>query len=332
MSRIFSREHIIDHWLAEVLGEVCFKREPLAGDASFRRYFRIYTPTEVFVLMDAPPPENPIIFSELATILEKQEVSVPKVHASHAAEGLLLLSDFGDRLYLKILNEQNANHLYEDAFRAAIKMHQSKAEIPSFDLAFLKRQLQLFNDWYLIKHLKINNTDKIQNSLQNVTEILQEIVESQPFVFLHLDYHSRNLMVLDQHSPGILDFQDAMRGPLTYDLVSLLQDCYITWPRSRVINWVAQFRKAVIDAGLLSDHISEATFLQWFDLTGVQRHLKNLGIFSRLHYRDGKSHYLKDMPMPRKYIREAMHYYPELSAALAPLKTVFEEEGAVCAR
>lgn len=332
MSQVLNRDYILDHWLGEVLGEVCFKREPLAGDASFRRYYRVRTDNSAYVLMDAPPPENTLIFSELAKTLAEEGLSVPKIFASHASEGILLLSDLGDRLYLKTLNDQNANALYEDAFRASIQLHQSAALVPQFDLPFLQRQLQIFKDWYLQTHLKQDITSKTETILQRVLEMLQDVIESQPFVFLHLDYHSRNLMVLDQQNPGILDFQDAMRGPLTYDLVSLLQDCYITWPRHRVVQWVQQFQEKAVDANMLSSSVSQEAFLRWFDFTGVQRHLKNLGIFSRLHYRDGKSHYLQDMARPRQYIREAMQRYPELQSVLSPLQNLFCEQGDVCVR
>lgn len=322
-----SREQILDNWLNQILPGKNFKREPLAGDASFRRYYRIVVEDAAsvsqpprFVLMDAPPPEDPFLFKDLASILAAQALSVPKVFASHP-EGLLLLSDLGDRLYLNELNAETAPHLYEDALRALIKLHRCKALVPPFDRFFLERQWAIFKEWYLEKYLNVIITKPIEALLTSTLDFLTDIVHSQPQVFIHRDYHSRNLMRLDEANPGILDFQDAMHGPITYDLVSLLQDCYIAWPREWVVAWVKDFKRYAQEDALMASDISEDCFIRWFDLTGVQRHLKNLGIFSRLHLRDGKSQYLNDMNMPFNYIVQACDRYPELN----PLKQLLND-------
>ncbi len=308
-----SREAILDHWLAEILQGAPYQRVAMTNDASFRRYFRIFVDKGPFVLMDAPPPENPFLFKDIALILKTQSLSVPDIFASHPS-GLLLLSDFGDRVYLKELNTNTAPILYEDAFDALIKLHQCKAQVPVFNQAFLERQWGIFKEWFLDKHLQLEITPRMDALLNSIFTTLKQVISEQPFVFVHRDYHSRNLMLLDKDNPGILDFQDAMRGPITYDLVSLLQDCYIGWPRTEVEDWVRKFKLLIERAGLLTKQVNQSQFLRWFDLTGVQRHLKNLGIFSRLFYRDGKPQYLKDMAKPFNYVLQACSRYEQLKS------------------
>ena len=306
-----SREQVLEKWLETVLNTADFKRTLLAGDASFRKYYRVAVENAQYVVMDAPPPEVPDVFASISRLLETQGLSVPSIVADHLEEGFLLLSDLGDRLYLNELNEHTADHLYRDAFKAMLRIQKCETELPIFNRPFLQRQLGIFEEWYLKKHKSVDPS-KYFSTLMPIYELLFQIIEKQPQVLVHRDYHSRNLMILEKGNPGILDFQDAMRGPITYDLVSLLQDCYIAWPREKVEEWVADFFHQAKEAGFLDNESNFSQFLLWFDWTGLHRHLKNLGIFARLHYRDNKSGYLKDIPQVLKYILQTCERYPRL--------------------
>ena len=314
-----SREQILEKWLENVLNTTDFKRTPLAGDASFRRYYRVSVQESQYVVMDAPPPEAPHLFVEVARLLGVQGLSVPHIVANQMEEGFLLLSDLGDRLYLNELNEKTADSLYHDAFKAMLKIQTCQTELPAFDRDFLQRQLGIFEEWYLKTHRSVDPLAHL-TMLAPLYELLFQAIEEQPQVLVHRDYHSRNLMILENGNPGILDFQDAMRGPITYDLVSLLQDCYISWPREKVEEWVADFHTQAKEAGLLETTNEFTKFLRWFDWTGLQRHLKNLGIFARLHHRDGKSGYLNDIPRVLSYVLQTCKRYSELQ----PLQDFFQ--------
>lgn len=315
-----NREQILDYWLNQVLMTNDFQRVSLAGDASFRRYYRIFVREQRYVVMDAPPPEAPHLFMEIASALADIGISVPLIVASELTNGFLLLSDLGDRLYLPELNTQTADVLYTDAFQALLKIQSCKAPVPQFDKPLLQRQLGIFREWFLGKHKGLTSdllVSKISPAklqiLDTIYDKLIKTIEDQPQVFVHRDYHSRNLMILENGNPGVIDFQDAVIGPITYDLVSLLQDCYIIWPRARVVDWVADYQNLATKHGLLSKTVSRSEFLRWFDWTGLQRHLKNLGIFSRLNYRDGKIQYLKDIPYVLHYVQETSARYSELN-------------------
>lgn len=318
------REQLLDEWLKYVLKTNHFNRVSLAGDASARRYFRVSEQGTRYVVMDAPPPEIPRVFADIAAVLAQHDLEVPKVIQADFDKGFLLLSDFGDRLYLSELNEVTADYLYQDAADALLKIQHCQKKLPLFDQAFFYRQLEIFEEWYLKKHQGFTHIDlkNTQAILSPIYAILFEVCREQPQVFVHRDYHSRNLMILPQNGPGILDFQDAMTGPITYDLVSLLQDCYIAWPRERIQNWVLDFYGKAKESKLLTGQETYSEFLRWFDLTGLQRHLKNLGIFARLHYRDNKSGYLKDIPQVLKYISETCDRYAELQPLLSFFKTL----------
>lgn len=320
------REQLLDEWLKCVLKTDHFKRVSLAGDASARRYFRVAIEGEHYVVMDAPPPEIPRVFADIAVALEQHGLQVPKVIHADFEHGFLLLSDLGDRLYLSELNEVSADQLYQNAFEALLKIQHCQKKLPLFDQAFLYRQVEIFEEWYLKKHKAFTPSDlkRTQAILNPIYETLFEVCRNQPQVFVHRDYHSRNLMILPGNSLGILDFQDAMTGPITYDLVSLLQDCYIAWPRERIQNWAHDFYEKAKIAKLLTGPETYSEFLRWFDLTGLQRHLKNLGIFARLHYRDNKSGYLNDIPQVLKYISETCHRYVELQPLLNFFETLRE--------
>ena len=320
-----NRESIIDRWLQSFFGASSFQRKALAGDASARRYYRIHHPDRSYVLMNAPPPEAPHRFVDCQALLAGAGLTVPQIIAADLDQGLLLLSDFGDDLYLQKLQDHSADHLYEKAMAALIPLHQCTAPLAHFDRAFMHQQLDdLFEHWYLKHHKGLFLTPHLSSDLQAVYRVLFENARQQPQVVIHRDYHSRNLMVLSENSPGILDFQDAMRGPLTYDLVSLLQDCYIDWPADRIQVWVRAFQTRAEQAGLVG-RVSDAQFLRWFHLSGVQRHLKNLGIFARLHHRDRKSTYLKEIPRVLGYLQETCALYPELEPFGLFLKAVTED-------
>ena len=320
------REQLLDEWLKYIFKTNDFKRVSLAGDASARRYFRVSIRGENVVVMDAPPPEIPGVFADIALALDQQGLQVPQVIAGDFEQGFLLLSDLGDRLYLSELNESSADQLYQNAFQALLKIQHCRKKLPLFDEPFLHRQFNIFEEWYLKKHKAFSLSDfkRTQAILNPIYEKLFSVFQNQPQVFVHRDYHSRNLMVLEGKSPGILDFQDAMIGPITYDLVSLLQDCYIAWPRQRLENWVLDFYEKANQEKLLTGQETYSEFLYWFDLTGLQRHLKNLGIFARLHYRDNKSGYLKDIPQVLNYILETCSRYAELQPLLHFFKTLLK--------
>lgn len=314
------RETILKHWLQDILNTHEFTYTALAGDASFRQYYRVFVKDLQYVLMDAPPPENPKLFAEISKILATQGLCVPHVIHANFTEGFLLLSDLGDLLYLHALNQNSADQLYRHAITALLNMQPIKATLPIFDRDFLYYQIGIFENWYLGKHKAIQDITSIKNALTPIYELLVNTIEQQPKVFVHRDFHSRNLMVMENDGPGILDFQDAMMGPITYDLVSLLQDCYITWPRDAVVAWVLEFQSRASELGLLPRTVSTPEFIRWFDWTGLHRHLKNLGIFARLYHRDGKPQYLTYIPQIHQYILETSHHYPELY----PLKNLLQ--------
>ncbi len=307
-----NRDAKIDAWLQGCLTSD-FHRKALAGDASRRRYYRVHHQDASYVLMDAPPPEVPHRFVDCQAILASAGLKVPEIITADLDQGLLLLSDFGDNLYLNHLHDHSVDKLYEEAMAALIPLQQCQAPLAHFDRAFMGEQLvDLFEHWYLKHHKGLFLSPALSRDLQALYQLLFENAREQPQVLIHFDYHSRNLMVLPERgSPGILDFQDAMRGPLTYDLVSLLQDCYISWSSERVQAWVKAFQDRAQKGGIV-ESVDAAQFLRWFHLTGLQRHLKNLGVFARLYHRDHKPGYLKEIPRVLAYIHDTCSFYPEL--------------------
>lgn len=306
------RETALDHWLIKTLGTKEFQRSALTGDASFRKYYRIHVNKGSYIVMDAPPPEMPSVFIQVARILQARAINVPTIKAFNAEEGFILLSDFGDRLYLNELTQQSASFLYQGAIESLLKIQQCQGEIPCFDIHLMKKQLGIFKEWYCQRHLSLTFDTEMLQSFTLLSDKLFQVFAAQPRVFVHHDYHSRNLMVLEQGGTGILDFQDAVKGPITYDLASLFQDAYITWERSQVEVWVRQYQEKAQKLGILGQDVEFLELLRWMDLTGLQRHLKNLGIFSRLCYRDGKTRYLNDMSRLQSYIKETFERYSEL--------------------
>ena len=295
---------------------------PASSDASFRRYWRITQGGCTRIAMDAPPThEDCGRYADLARRFRAIGLSTPEIHAEDREQGFLLISDLGDRVYLGHLREDTADRLYGDALDALAKI-QSRGPLeglPLYDADFLRRELGLFRDWFLDKHLGLALADADRRMLDAVDALLIASALEQPQVCVHRDYHSRNLMILDDGSPGVLDFQDAVVGPVTYDLVSLLRDCYIAWPEERVRGWALGYQQLALQCGVLQAGAPER-FLRWLDLMGLQRHLKVCGIFARLNIRDGKPHYLKDLPLTLDYIVQVAARYAEfagLSALLA---------------
>jgi aminoglycoside/choline kinase family phosphotransferase len=318
---------MLGRWLREDLGFAGCEVAPASADASFRRYFRVRRDADSFIVMDAPPDKEDVRpYLRVTTLLAEKGLNVPLVLARNLDAGFLLLTDLGQRLYLpELARDGAADPLYGDALGALLHMQAPGAgSLPAYDRALLVREMELLPEWFLARHLGIAVGAAERAMLERLWEALIQPALAQPAVFVHRDYHSRNLMVCPGRNPGILDFQDAVLGPLTYDLVSLLKDCYIEWPAPRVRAWALGFRDRLRERGLPAGG-DESEFLRWFDLMGLQRHIKVLGIFCRLYYRDGKRQYLHDLPRVLAYVRAAAAQYPEtaewsefITARIAP--------------
>ncbi|MHB1586121.1 MAG: aminoglycoside phosphotransferase family protein [Acidiferrobacteraceae bacterium] len=307
-------------WIGSTLGSID-EIQPASSDASFRRYFRVTTSDRSLIVMDAPPDREPVAaYVRIARRLAEIGLNVPEILAGDEDRGFLLLTDLGDLPYLQCLASGTSSggdveRLYGDALAALITLQAGGLTdpgfLPPYDSDLLRREMELFPQWYLTKHLGRAPDAGERRLLDQAFEALLSSALEQPKVWVHRDYHSRNLMRTARNNPGILDFQDAVLGPITYDLVSLLKDAYIAWPRHQVNEWVAGFCQLEIDSGLV-ERRCEDRFQRWFDLMGVQRHLKVAGIFARLNYRDGKSWYLSDIPRVLGYVQEVLPLYPEL--------------------
>jgi N-acetylmuramate 1-kinase len=311
-----SRLADLTRWVFDDLGFAGSRIEPASVDASFRRYFRVTRGDDTYIVMDAPPEkENLGPFLSVARILLGIGLNVPMVLAKDPKRGFLLLSDLGQRQYLDELRLQGApDRLYADALGALSTMQTADSgmarTLPRYSHALLIREMELMPEWFLRGHLGLQFSAAERGMLDRLFETLAQSALAQPATFVHRDYHSRNLLVTAANNPGILDFQDAVWGPVTYDLVSLLKDCYVEWPASRVRTWALQYRERLLAKGFPLD-ATEPKFIRWFDLVGLQRHIKVLGIFARLYYRDGKSQYLKDLPRVLRYARDTALNYAE---------------------
>lgn len=315
----------LNEWLASTgLVEVESGR-PASVDASFRRYFRYDVVPAMqdklgatLVAMDAPPErENVPAFIHVQGLLFDAGVTVPAIAARDVERGFLLLGDLGTTTYLARLDSDNAAFMYSDAVDALLKfqMASQPGVLPEFDRAFVMRELNIFPEWYLNRHLGVTLDEKQQATLDKVFEAIAANVLAQQQVFMHRDFHSRNLMFLDQFNPGVLDFQDAVYGPVTYDLASLLRDAYVQWDEEIVLDWVVRYWQSAKQAGLPVNPDIDA-FYRDFEFMAMQRHLKILGIFCRLNYRDNKAHYMGDLPTVLDYVRKTANRYTELKPLL----------------
>ncbi|MEH6579602.1 MAG: phosphotransferase [Amphritea sp.] len=299
---------------------------PVSGDASFRRYFRLLSHGMSWILMDAPPEkEDSHPFVQIARAWEPLDIHAPVIHAVDLEKGFMLLSDLGDRVYLDQLKDDTADDLYGKAFLALTRLQQCQAiegyQLPEYNEALLQREMDLFRDWFVRDLLGVELKPGVMHLFSEVSGFLINSALEQPRVCVHRDYHSRNLMISDEQTPGVIDFQDAVIGPIAYDLVSLLRDCYVEWPDLRVYGWVDQFGQMLVDDGLLQNY-DRAQFYRWFDLMGAQRHLKAVGIFARLDLRDGKAGYLEDIPRTLNYILRVAYRYDSLQTFSAWLEDV----------
>ena len=317
LNRLFPRQH----------HEQELRIEPASADASFRRYFRVTLENgDTRIVMDAPPEhEDCRPFLHAAALFRDAGVHVPEVFAQDLEQGFLLLSDLGNTTYLNVLDATTAPALYRDANAALVDIQRASRAgvLPAYDRALLERELNLFPDWYVAQHLGLTLDAPRTAALRNVFETLLANNLAQPQVFVHRDYHSRNLMVIDgayPANPGIIDFQDAVYGPITYDLVSLYRDAYITWEEERELDFVIRYWEMAKKAGLPVSPDFDA-FYRDYEWMGAQRQIKVLGIFARLYHRDGKDGYLKDMPRVMAYLRRTCTRYN----ALAPLARLLDQ-------
>ncbi|HSX21090.1 MAG TPA: phosphotransferase [Gammaproteobacteria bacterium] len=316
------RQQEIHAWLSSLLPATDLSNlQYIQADASSRKYLRLRTPTDSFVIMDTKPDQELTKFITIAKILAAHKISVPQIIHCNAEQGLLLMSDLGTQTYQEILangTTEQIDSLYLDAIMTLLKIQRINTnasvgyEFISMNDAYIRTRLEIFSTWYLQKHLGLALDDNILHIIDQMQQLFSKTFAEVPQVLVHVDYHCRNLMVTPTNNPGVLDFQDAACGPITYDLVSLFQDAYISWPRSQVESWVNTYQEFATQAGIMPP-MSSTALLRNFDLVGLQRHIKNLGIFARLHHRDQKSNYLHDIPALLRYIGDTCQRYSELS-------------------
>jgi len=285
-----------------------YKLEIASADASFRQYFRLTKEEKSFILMDSSLEKESLApFLDITQRLLDAEVNAPKILEKNLEDGFLIIEDFGNTHYLNVLNQENFKELYLKAIDEIVKMQNANtAELPLYDKAFLHFEMDLMRDWYLEKKLDITLNELQQKIVKTTLDSISNVVLTQPQdVFVHRDFHSRNIMIKPNNAIGVIDYQDAMSGAITYDLVSLLKDCYIEFKRGDIEELVLRFRDKV------GSNADDKEFIKWFDFMGLQRHIKVLGIFSRLYLRDGKDGYLKDIPLTLKYTIETALRYEE---------------------
>jgi aminoglycoside/choline kinase family phosphotransferase len=318
------RSELLHNWLRETLGDEAFTLAPASADASFRRYFRVTTNTGTRIVMDAPPEhEDCRPFIQVAALLAGAGLNAPQILAQDLAHGFLLLSDLGTITYMAALKEapDRADELFSDASDALVRWQLASAPdiLPSYDAALLRRELDLFPAWYIERHLNLRLKDTQKNVIEESFALIMRSNLAQPSVYVHRDYMPRNLMLSDPN-PGILDFQDAVYGPITYDVASLFKDAFISWEEQRVLDWTVRYWERARRSALPVD-ADFGTFYSNLEWMGLQRHLKILGIFARLFYRDGKRGYLEDTPRFVAYVRAVCQRY----AALKPLLQLFDQ-------
>jgi N-acetylmuramate 1-kinase len=303
-------------WARQAAGNPALTLEPASADASFRSYWRGDDNGRSVIVMDSPPAlENPRPWLEIGERLKQAGVHVPTVYAADPDAGFLLIEDLGNRTYLPELNQRSVDALYADALDTLLRMqtHVDAAGLPAFDTAWQTMELELMPTWLLEKHLGVNLACGEWDVIEVAFRIILNDIAAQPRSFMHRDYHSRNLLVTHPHNPGVIDFQGAMTGPLTYDLASLLRDCYIVWDNEHVEGWVESYRMRLLHAHLIAEDVDSARFQRWFDMAGLQRHIKVLGLFCRLCYRDGKPAYLEDLPRVLDYVLSVARRHHQLA-------------------
>jgi hypothetical protein len=305
-------------WTRSALNDTHADLERASADASFRSYWRTQSQGRTWIVMDAPPDKEDIRpWLDVAARLNAAGLHAPEIRASDAELGFVLMADLGNRLYLPELNETSVGGLYADALDALLAM-QTRVDtsgLPAYDEARLVAEMELMPEWFLQRHLGFTPECEQWDVIESAFRALEKSARAQPQAFVHRDYHSRNLLIVPERNPGILDFQDAVVGAVTYDLVSLLRDCYVAWPEAQVHAWVESYRQRLQSAGIA---VADAErFRRDFDLMGLQRHIKVLGIFCRLWYRDGKAGYLNDLPLVWRYTREVGVRHPETAELVA---------------
>lgn len=313
-----NRLAMLREWLAVRFGAEAFSLSPASEDASFRRYFRVAAAGRSWIVMDAPPErEDCRPFVRVAALMRAAGLHVPEIVAEDMDRGLLLLSDLGTTTYLEALEETNADTLFGDAVDALIRLQRASrpGALPPYDEALLRREIDLFPQWYVARHLGMTLTTEEREMLARSTALIVASNLAQPRVYVHRDYMPRNLMV-SEPNPGVLDFQDAVFGPITYDVVSLFRDAFVSWKEEQVLDWTVHYWEKAKRTGLPVDPDFGA-FYRDFEWMGLQRHLKVLGIFARIHYRDGKPGYLEDTPRFLAYARAVCGRYRELAPLLA---------------
>lgn len=310
-------------WARLATGQPALTLESASADASFRSYWRGYVNGQPVIVMDSPPDkEDPAPWVAIGKRLASAGLHVPTVMVADLAQGFLLIEDLGTRTYLPELNDTTVDALYADALDALLRMqmHVDTEGLPAFDHAWQTMEMEIMPAWLLERHLGVTLECAEWDIVENAFTAIMHTIAEQPRAFMHRDFHSRNLLLTAERSPGVIDFQGAMSGPITYDLASLLRDAYIVWENERVEGWVEGYRLRLLDARLLEERIDADRFRRWFDLTGLQRHIKILGLFCRLCYRDGKPGYLNDLPRVLRYVLDTARRH----ADVAPLADLIE--------
>jgi aminoglycoside/choline kinase family phosphotransferase len=312
------RQNELTAWVAGALRVSAPVLEAASADASFRRYFRTSAGGRSYIVMDAPPPQEDCRpFVRVAGLLREAGVHVPAIMAEDLRRGFLLLEDLGDKTYLDVFRASTAqaDRLFEDALDALVRWQRASRPgvLAPFDRAFLHREMMLYPEWYVTKHLRLELSAMEMVTLQDAFRLLEDSALGQPQVYMHRDYMPRNLM-LSEPNPGVLDFQDAVHGPITYDVASLFKDAFFSWPEEQVLAWRRRYREKALAAGLPVPGLKE--FERACDWMGMQRHLKIMGLFARITYRDGKPHYVQDTPRFLAYIRHAGGLYKEFTPLL----------------
>jgi aminoglycoside/choline kinase family phosphotransferase len=310
-------------WARNATGQHELTLESASADASFRSYWRGYVDGQPVIVMDSPPDkEDPAPWVAIGKRLADAGLHVPTVMVADLTQGFLLIEDLGTRTYLPELEDTTVDALYGDALDALLRMqmHVGTEGLPAFDHAWQTMEMEIMPAWLLERHLGITLACGEWDIVENAFTAIMHAIAEQPRAFMHRDFHSRNLLVTAERSPGVIDFQGAMAGPITYDLASLLRDAYIVWDNERVEGWVEAYRLRLLDARLLEEKVDTDRFRRWFDLTGLQRHIKILGLFCRLCYRDGKPGYLNDLPRVLRYVLDTARRH----ADMAPLADLIE--------